>query len=306
MNRFVTVATFQYPHQAHVIKSKLESQGIAVFLKDELTVQAYNFLSNAVGGIKLQISESDYEKAYPLLKEAGLLDIEDEKPSWIFKWIDNRTNKIPVVKKWPVEIRGLILAGIIMILISAIVFIINLPSKEERLSEIRQKKEKELTDKLENFHLPIIDSLIYPNPQLAVNYSKELLSTSYPNNENLYLMLAYGYVQLDSFSLASENFSNSMIYGFKNPNGFAGMAYCQVQLGNYEEAIDYLKSAVEINEDYKSQLASVYELNEDWSSAEKYYSEYIEEREKWDRNNDINADFQKVKLKRDSIRGLID
>jgi len=144
MNRFVTVATFQYPHQAHVIKSKLESQGIAVFLKDELTVQAYNFLSNAVGGIKLQISESDYEKAYPLLKEAGLLDIEDEKPSWIFKWIDNRTNKIPVVKKWPVEIRGLILAGIIMILISAIVFIINLPSKEERLSEIRQKKEKEL------------------------------------------------------------------------------------------------------------------------------------------------------------------
>lgn len=306
MTRFITVATFQYPQQAHVIKSKLESQGIAVFLRDELTIQAYNYLSNAVGGIKLQIIESDYEKAYPLLKEAGFIEYEEEKRLGILNWVDSRTSKIPIVRNWPVEIRGLILAGGLMVLISAIIFIFQMPSKEERLSNMLQMEKEELAQELEDFHLPNIDSLIDPNPLLAINYSKELLSSSYPQNEELYLMIAYGYVELDSFSLATQYFSASMTYGFKNPNGLVGMAYCQVQLGNYEAAIDYLKEAVQINEDYKSQLASAYELNEDWSNAEKYYSEYIEEREKWDRITDINSEFQRLKYKRDSIRGLID
>ncbi|MFW5760722.1 MAG: DUF2007 domain-containing protein [Cyclobacteriaceae bacterium] len=71
---FITVKTFTYPHEAHVLKGRLESEGINVYLQDELTVQAHNFLSNATGGVKLQVWSSDMEKAIPILKEVGVLD----------------------------------------------------------------------------------------------------------------------------------------------------------------------------------------------------------------------------------------
>jgi hypothetical protein len=62
-NRFVTVATFQYPIEAHLAKSKLESEGIEACIADE-NIVAINWLySNAVGGVKLQVRESDAKKA---------------------------------------------------------------------------------------------------------------------------------------------------------------------------------------------------------------------------------------------------
>lgn len=69
MEQFVTVYTFNYPHEAYVIKGRLESEGIQVFLKDENTVQAYNFLSNALGGVKLQVRESDVKEALEIINE---------------------------------------------------------------------------------------------------------------------------------------------------------------------------------------------------------------------------------------------
>lgn len=72
--RFITVKTFTYPHEAHVLKGRLESEGINVYLQDELTVQAHNFLSIATGGVKLQIWSADMEKAIPVLQEVGVLD----------------------------------------------------------------------------------------------------------------------------------------------------------------------------------------------------------------------------------------
>lgn len=69
MDTFITVATFQYPHEAHVLQSTLEAEGIKVFLKDEFTVQVDPFLSNAVGGVKLQVHKADAERAIELLKD---------------------------------------------------------------------------------------------------------------------------------------------------------------------------------------------------------------------------------------------
>ena len=62
MSKFVTVATFTYPQEAYVIKSKLEAEGIVVFLKNELAIQTENFLSNAIGGVQLQIPEISLEE----------------------------------------------------------------------------------------------------------------------------------------------------------------------------------------------------------------------------------------------------
>ena len=68
MTKLVTIATFEYPQHAYIIKSKLESEGIYVYLKDELTIQSDNFLSNAIGGVKLQVNKKEVLRAKELLK----------------------------------------------------------------------------------------------------------------------------------------------------------------------------------------------------------------------------------------------
>tara|TARA_R110001592_G_scaffold16998_7_gene72110 strand:- start:228 stop:671 length:444 start_codon:yes stop_codon:yes gene_type:complete len=73
MSKFITVATFVYPQEAYVIKSRLEADEIPCFLKNELTIQTDNFLSNAMGGVQLQIPESYIEQALPVLEEVGLI-----------------------------------------------------------------------------------------------------------------------------------------------------------------------------------------------------------------------------------------
>ncbi|MCC7302049.1 MAG: DUF2007 domain-containing protein [Bacteroidia bacterium] len=69
--RWITVASFNAPHDAYIMKAYLESEGIECFLKDELTVQVNIFYSNAIGGVKLQVREEDVEKAKDVLREGG-------------------------------------------------------------------------------------------------------------------------------------------------------------------------------------------------------------------------------------------
>ena len=45
MDNWITVISFIYPHEAHLAKGKLESEGFEVVIKDELTVQVNNFYS---------------------------------------------------------------------------------------------------------------------------------------------------------------------------------------------------------------------------------------------------------------------
>ena len=45
MTNWLTIKTFTFPTEAHVVKGYLESNGMDVFLKDEMTVQVNNFYS---------------------------------------------------------------------------------------------------------------------------------------------------------------------------------------------------------------------------------------------------------------------
>jgi len=62
MNDFITMATFTLPSEMVIARSKLESEGIECQTLDELTVKSYNFLSNAMGGVKLQVRSLDISK----------------------------------------------------------------------------------------------------------------------------------------------------------------------------------------------------------------------------------------------------
>ncbi|MGJ8683861.1 MAG: hypothetical protein ACSHWW_04520 [Nonlabens sp.] len=71
MSKFRTIAVFPYPAQAAVIKSKLESENIAVFLRDEFTIATDPFATNAIGGVKMDVYKEDYIKAIGLVEQSN-------------------------------------------------------------------------------------------------------------------------------------------------------------------------------------------------------------------------------------------
>ena len=77
MDNYITVLTFTYPHELAVIRGRLESEGIQCFAQDEMTIQVYPFYSNAIGGIKLKVKESDLVQTLEILKEAGYISDDD-------------------------------------------------------------------------------------------------------------------------------------------------------------------------------------------------------------------------------------
>jgi len=79
MGNWPILMTFTYPHEAHLVKGYLESNGIEAIINDELTAQVANFYSNAIGGVKLRVSESDYNQGIQLLKDGGYITREDCK-----------------------------------------------------------------------------------------------------------------------------------------------------------------------------------------------------------------------------------
>ena len=93
MEDWIVIAVFTYAHEAHMSKSVLEANGINVILKDEMITQVNPLYSNAVGGVKLMVNQTDATAAWALLKEGGFVneDLYDEKVvSEVSNWADRR------------------------------------------------------------------------------------------------------------------------------------------------------------------------------------------------------------------------
>ncbi len=63
----VTIAQFNYLAEAHLARSRLESEGIDCFLADENMVHANWLYANAIGGMRLQVRASDRASALAVL-----------------------------------------------------------------------------------------------------------------------------------------------------------------------------------------------------------------------------------------------
>ncbi|MDH5216151.1 MAG: DUF2007 domain-containing protein [Gammaproteobacteria bacterium] len=76
-----TVASFTDALQAHIAKGKLESEGIHATLAHEHHVWANWMISNAIGGVKIQVPQAEEEKAKGILSdlEAGRFQIESDE-----------------------------------------------------------------------------------------------------------------------------------------------------------------------------------------------------------------------------------
>ncbi|WP_086475795.1 putative signal transducing protein [Arenibacter amylolyticus] len=66
---FYTLATFEYVADVHILKGRLEWEGIPVFLRDENTLNSDPMISNAIGGVKLQVYFTDKERATDIYNE---------------------------------------------------------------------------------------------------------------------------------------------------------------------------------------------------------------------------------------------
>ncbi len=137
MNNFVTIKTFTYPYEIAIIRGRLESEGIECRVQDELTVQVDPFYSNAIGGLKLQVKESDVKTALEILKEAGY-PVDKELPLTKLQGkLDKATSEILFIKNIRPEFRLLIIVATIASIVLGILYFITLPTPFEQLTKNR-------------------------------------------------------------------------------------------------------------------------------------------------------------------------
>ena len=78
----VTVKTFTSPWDAYIVKGRLESEGISAFIANEHHIWVNWPLSNALGGVKIQVPPNQLEQAEQIIEihmEGGYSNISDEK-----------------------------------------------------------------------------------------------------------------------------------------------------------------------------------------------------------------------------------
>jgi len=123
MNEWVTIATFNYAHQAALLKGRIESEGLLCNIKDELIVNTNPLYSNAIGGVKVQVRDCDVQNVIPLLKELGYNVEGDASFEKLVTKVVHFTQKIPIINKYSLERRYTLLM-LAASLFLAIIFVV--------------------------------------------------------------------------------------------------------------------------------------------------------------------------------------
>ncbi len=92
MDGWKTVITFTQPHEAYIAKGLLESEGIETVIRDEFTAQVNNFYSNAIGGVKIDVKESDLKEGISVLKNRGYITEDIESSSKKIEIVELKSN----------------------------------------------------------------------------------------------------------------------------------------------------------------------------------------------------------------------
>ncbi|PHQ60513.1 MAG: hypothetical protein COC08_07100 [Maribacter sp.] len=75
---FFMLGAFEYVADVQIIKGKLESEGIAVFLRDENTLNSDPLISNAIGGVKLLVYTKDKDEALKIYNEIRAYAVDND------------------------------------------------------------------------------------------------------------------------------------------------------------------------------------------------------------------------------------
>jgi hypothetical protein len=68
-NNYKVLAVFDYSSEAHILKSRLDSDGYTSLLMDEKTIDTDPLISNAIGGVKVLVHKKDFKNALEVYNE---------------------------------------------------------------------------------------------------------------------------------------------------------------------------------------------------------------------------------------------
>lgn len=74
------IATFSKPEEAHLLRMRLEAGGVAARIQDENMVQINWLYSDAIGGVRVQVSENDLPRALEILCDGGVEAVPEMMP----------------------------------------------------------------------------------------------------------------------------------------------------------------------------------------------------------------------------------
>lgn len=77
-DELVTIATSNDLFEAEFLRNHLEDEGFEVYLADDNIVGVYNWLANAVGGIKIKVPSSQSAEAAQFVIDLRNAEIIDE------------------------------------------------------------------------------------------------------------------------------------------------------------------------------------------------------------------------------------
>lgn len=133
MSKFITINSKESITRLAFIKAKLESEGIECFIIDEFTNQVLDLYANAIGGVRLQIKKSDFEKAYPILVDNNIIDPKDTEPLPIWRKAEEFTSNIPLLNRLKLEFRLITLTALLSTIIFIPIGLYIMPTTYEKL-----------------------------------------------------------------------------------------------------------------------------------------------------------------------------
>ena len=123
--RLVTLVCLQSNALAEELQRMLAETGITAYLRNEYTNRIIGPMCD-VGGVRIELAESDLEAARIVLAESGLPLAEPEQTPLgrISRWADN----LPLLRNRPLEQRLWIITGLLLVFLGLLSIILYLLS----------------------------------------------------------------------------------------------------------------------------------------------------------------------------------
>ncbi|MFW2163126.1 DUF2007 domain-containing protein [Acinetobacter beijerinckii] len=75
---WIVVQSFSFPYEAHIAKTQLEAAGIPARIENEHTINMDWLYSNALGGVRVLVLESNLEEARALLAQDFSQELQEQ------------------------------------------------------------------------------------------------------------------------------------------------------------------------------------------------------------------------------------
>ncbi len=134
MGIWITIQTFELPHELFVLRGRLESEGIQCNVPNEHTHQMQPYFASALGEVRLQVLEKDLERAIEILLEGGYKIEQELEDNKFVKAINNwNAKEISIVERKFSLKQVIITISIVILIVISSFYIMTRPSDYQKL-----------------------------------------------------------------------------------------------------------------------------------------------------------------------------